>query len=285
MSGAHEFHYRLPRRVSGWRPGAHPGSSLGGGQEFVSHMSLYDRPDPRRLDLRASLRSLRGDWLVRVNRQRASVAVHVVADVSASMRFGSAAQKIEVAADFVEALSRSAYRSGDSLGMAAFDREERRDLFVPALVSRGMGSVMASLLRESQGAAGGIEGLEEVVQHLAGREGLIFIVSDFHWPLDRLGAALDLLAHAYVVPIIVWDPAETQPPERDSLAIVRDSETGAGRALWVRPKLRVQWLESVAQRRAELGELLAARHIRPFYVEGGTFDSEAMSKYFFEAAT
>jgi uncharacterized protein (DUF58 family) len=248
-------------------------------------MSLYDRPDPRRLDLRASMRNLRGDWLVRVNRQRASVAVNVLADISASMRFGSRARKIDVAADFVEALSRSAYRSGDSLGMFAFDREERRDLFVPALVSRGMGSVMASLLRQSDGAAGGIEGLEEVVQHLAGREGLIFIVSDFHWELERLGAALELLAHAYVVPIIIWDPSETQPPARDSLAIVRDSETGAGRTLWLRPKLRGQWVEAVAQRKAQLDALFTARDIRPFHVDSGEFDSEAMSKYFFEVAT
>ena len=56
MGAPQEFHYRLPYRVGGWRPGAHPGTRLGAGQEFVSYMSLYDRPDPRRLDLRASLR-------------------------------------------------------------------------------------------------------------------------------------------------------------------------------------------------------------------------------------
>jgi hypothetical protein len=61
MSTTEEFHYRLPQRVAGWRPGSHPGSSLGVGQEFVSHASLYDWPDPRRLDLRASVREVRGD--------------------------------------------------------------------------------------------------------------------------------------------------------------------------------------------------------------------------------
>ncbi len=245
-------------------------------------MSLYDRPDPRRLDLRASLRSLRGDWLVRVNRQRASIAVNVVADVSASMAFGSRKPKLHVAADFVESLSRSAYRSGDSLGMFAFDARERLDLFVPALVSRGMGSVMAELLRNCKGTAGGSAGLEQVVQHLAGRQGLIFIVSDFHWPLDRLSAALELLAHAYVVPVVLWDPVETQPPARDSLAFIRDSETGGGRTLWLRPKLRAQWIEAIERRRVELNGIFVSRGVRPFYVDG-EFDTEAMSKYFFEA--
>jgi hypothetical protein len=118
-------------------------------------MSLYDRPDPRRLDLRASLRDVRGDWLIRAHRQRAAVTVHVIVDVSASMAFGSTRPKLHVAADFVEALGHSAFRVGDALGMSAFDEVERMDLFVPALLSRGSGSLMSSLLRSCAARARG----------------------------------------------------------------------------------------------------------------------------------
>ena len=282
MNAPREFHYKLPRRASGWRPGSHPGSSLGAGQEFVSHVSLYDRPDPRRLDLRASLRNLRGDWLVRVNRQRVSVPVYVVADVSASMGFGSRKSKLQIAADFVESLSRSAFRVGDALGMLAFDSKQRTDLFVPPLLSRGMGSVMAASLAQSKGAAGGISGLEECAAQLAGSRGLIFLVSDFHWPLERLSGVLDLLAHAYIVPMVIWDPAETQPPAQDALLSLRDAESGGHRTLWARPKLRARWREAVENRRAELESVFSTRAIRPFYVSG-EFDNEALSRYFFEA--
>jgi hypothetical protein len=51
----------------------------------------------------------------------------------------------------------------------------------------------------------------------------------------------------------------------------------------MRPKLRAQWRDAVAKRRAELDGFFAARSVRPFYVTG-TFDAEAMSQYFFEAA-
>jgi hypothetical protein len=283
MGAPQEFHYRLPYRVGGWRPGAHPGTRLGAGQEFVSHMSLYARPDPRRLDLRASLRDLRGEWLVRVHRQRASVPVHAVVDVSASMAFGARRSKLQVAADFVEALGQSAGRVGDAVGMVAFDAAERADLFVPAVVSRGIGALMASVVRQAGAAARGFEGLEAAVQRIAGRRGLVFLVSDFHWPLERLDAILDLLAHAYVVPVIVWDPAEIEPPALDALAQLRDAESGARRTLWLRPKLRSQWRDAVARRRSQLDGLFAARAIRPFYVVGA-FDGEAMSQYFLEAS-
>ena len=303
MDVPQEFHYRLPGRVSGQRPGSHPGSSTGAGQEFVTHMSLFDRPDPRRLDLRASLRGFSDDWLVRVNRQRAGAAVRALVDVSASMTFGGMRPKLHVVAEFVEALGLSAFRVGDAVGMMAFDESERADLFMPARVSRGMGSVMGAALREVCDAGGAqasrapagqpvsraapgdtllSDGLEDAASRLAGQQGLVFLISDFHWPLERLDIVLDLLAHAGVVPVIVWDPAETEPPTRNALVSLRDAESGARRTLWLRPRLRQEWRQGVVRRRAEIDSFFAAHSIRPFYVEGA-FNADAVSRYFFEA--
>jgi hypothetical protein len=282
MTALAEFHYRLPRRLGAWRPGAHPATSLGAGQEFVAHASLYDRPDPRRLDLRASLRDIRGGWLIRVNRQRAAVPVHVIVDVSASMGFGSPVSKLHVVADFVEALGQSAFRLGDAVGMTAFDTVERMDLFVPAVLSRGMGVRMAALLRECEARGREASGLGAAAARLAGRAGLIFLVSDFHWPLERLEPVLDLFAHAYVVPMVVWDAAEVEPPAHSGLLSVWDVESQSQRTLWMRPKLRERWHEAVGRRRAEVAERFARRNIRPFFMTG-RFDSEAMSRYFLEA--
>jgi hypothetical protein len=277
-------------------------------------MSLYDRPDPRRLDLRASLRNLREDWLVRVNRQRAGIAVRAIVDVSASMSFGGRRPKLHVVADFVDALGLSAFRVGDAVGMMAFDDIQRLDLFMPARVSRGMGNLMATALRgcvprpdtdssQPPGRSGlaahrhtarpllhrrhgsddrkSPDGLEETAAHLAGQSGLIFLVSDFHWPLQRLDRVLDFFAHAGTVPVVVWDPAETEPPEHNALATLRDAESGATRTLWVRPRLRDEWREAVARRRSEIDRFFAAHGLRPFYLEGA-FDPDALSRYFFE---
>jgi hypothetical protein len=274
----------------------------------VTHTSLFNRPDPRRLDLRASLRTLNEDWLVRVNRQRAGVAVRAIVDVSASMSFGGHRPKLHVAADFMEALGLSAFRVGDAVGMMAFDETERSDLFMPARLSRGIGSIMASVLRAESPSVdersrdvshvigplalrarhresskrSPIDGLEEAASHLAGQQGLVFLVSDFHWALNGLGDALDLLAHATVVPIVVWDPAEIEPPDSNVLASLRDAESGVRRTLWVRPKLRQDWRNAVAHRRAEINGFFASRGVRPFYIEG-SFDADALSRYFFEA--
>jgi hypothetical protein len=277
-----EFHYRIPRRGGGWRQGSHPGSSLGMGQEFVSHRRLYDWPDPRRLDVRASLRVVRSDWLVRVNRQRISVPVNLIVDVSASMSFGSRGRKLNVAAEFVKAVGQSAFRVGDAVGMFAFDRHARTDLFVPALFSRGIGNLMATMLTSCEASAAGSEGLEEVAQHVAGRHCLVFLISDFHWSADRLAGVLEMLAASHVVPMVIWDPAELQPPARDALMPLQDMETGAHRTLWMRPRLRTRWGEAIEERRKQLTSACAASGTRPFFVSGN-FDSDAMSRYFLES--
>jgi uncharacterized protein (DUF58 family) len=281
VDATQEFRYRLPRRVGGQRPGAHRGTALGTGLEFLRHERLFDRPDPRRLDLRASLADLRGDWLVRTNRQRAAVTVRLLADVSASMRFG-APPKLALVAALALALGHSAFRVGDPLGLLAFDARVRDDLHLPPWRGRGVGEAMAGLLRGARGGAGGIEGLHAAAAQIGGRPGLVFLASDFHWPLATLGEVLDTLAPAHVVPIVVWDAAELRPPARDGLAMLVDAETGARRTLWLRPRLRVRWADAVAARRAELGEILAARGLRPFWLQG-SFDAQALSRYFFEA--
>jgi uncharacterized protein (DUF58 family) len=283
----HEFHYRLPMRSPGPRPGAHHGSSLGSGQRFAAHRRLLDHPDPRRLDLRASVRDPRGDWLVRIQQQRVAVPVHAVVDVSASMQFGARRCKLDVAADFADALGASAFRAGDAVGLLAFDAaRERDDLWLPARHARGLGTAMAARLRDAcadDGAAAVMDGFAACVDRLAGRPGLVFIVSDFHWPIDALGAQLERLAPALVVPMIAWDPAETEPPPPGALLAVSDAERGERRTLWLREPLRVRWRAAVDVRRAQLQALFEAHGMRPFELRGA-FDAEALSRHFLEGA-
>ena len=80
-----EVGYRLNRRARSIRPGMHTGTETGGGLEPLVRTTLLDGRDPRRLDLLASSRDPLRRLLVRRYRQRASIRVYVVADLSASL--------------------------------------------------------------------------------------------------------------------------------------------------------------------------------------------------------
>jgi hypothetical protein len=191
-------------------------------------------------------------------------------------------------ADLVEALGYSAFRAGDAVGLLAFDDRAREDLYVPARHSRGNGSLMARMLRECQpGRAAShsetLAGLRRATESLVGRSGLVFLASDFHWPTDALGTLLAQFAPACVVPLLVWDPAEIEPPDARALVALSDAETGARRSLWMRDSLRTRWRDAVATRRAELTALFNAQGMPPFDLQG-RFDAEALTRYFMETA-
>jgi hypothetical protein len=65
--------------------------------------------------------------------------------------------------------------------------------------------------------------------------------------------------------------------------ILHDAESGAERTFWMRSSLRDRWRSAVERRRAEIDAIFSTRAIRPFHV-CGRFESEALSRYFFEAS-
>ena len=277
------FHYKVTGRVSGRRPGAHAGRASGAGNEFLAHARLFDHPDPRRLDLRASLRAGGDEWLVRTHRQRAAVPLQAVVDVSASMRCGTP-RKLDVAAAFVESIGSSAFKTGDAAGLCAFDGAARNDLYRPAHLSRSTGAVLGALVRNAATAGTPGCGLLAALQPLTGRESIVFLISDFHWPLAITAQGLDLLASAWVVPVVLWDASEMAPPASNAFVRLRDAETGSLRSLWLTPRLRRQWQEKIDARRQALDALFATRNLRPLYVNGG-FDADAVSQYFIEGGS
>lgn len=280
---ASTFVYRIPGRTGGQRPGAHAARTTGSGNEFSSHAKLFDVPDPRRLDLRASLRSAQSEWLVRTYRQRAAIPVIAAVDVSPSMAIGAPLRKLDLAAQFVGTMADSAFQVGDAAGMIGFDGAARADLYVPSMHGRGAGRLMREAISHASPVTRTGCGLAAAVQTLAGRDALVFIVSDYHWPLEHLSEALDILERAWVVPLVIWDPSETTPPSQNGFLRLQDAEGGQGRPLWVNAALRRRWTDSVQARRDELNRLFASRNLRPLYFHGSV-STDTLSQYFLELA-
>ena len=274
-----EVHYRVGAPVRGHFPGHHRSTRGESGFEFRGHASLLDAPDPRRLDLHASLRDPFGDWRVRIYSQRKSIPVTVVADLSASMGFTGHAPKLAVLADFVESLAWSAWRTGDSFGFVGCDSVLRADLLQPQSRARGAGGEVARRLRALHPDGRDARGLLDASRRLSRQRALLFLVSDFHLPLDLIAAVLDSLSLHEVVPTVLWDPAEFGLSAARGLAQVIDPESGRQRLVWWRPALRARWEAAHAQRREALLQLFRARRLKPLFVEGG-YDADAVTRHF-----
>lgn len=275
-----EIQYRVGGPVQGHFPGHHRSSRGDSGFEFRGHASLLDAPDPRRLDLHASLRDPFGGWRVRVHAQRMAVPVTMVVDLSASMAFEGTRRKLDVVADFVDSLSWSAWRNGDSFGFVGCDTAVQPALLQPQTRQRGAGPLLSRALRSHVPAGRSAAGLLQVAQHLSRQRSLVFLVSDFHLPPPLVEAVLDGLAAHEVVPVLLWDPLEFGPRARHGLLSVADPETGRQRLVWWRPALRERWQAARSAQRTRLLQQLHARRLSPLVLEGG-FDADAVTRHFF----
>ena len=274
-----EVHYRAGAPVLGHFPGHHRSTRGESGFEFHGHASMLDAPDPRRLDLHASLRDPFGDWRVRIYRQRMSIPVVVVADLSASMGFSGRARKLGVLADFVDSLAWSAWRTADSFGFIGCDSSVRADLLQPQSRARGAGAEIARKLRLLQPQGRDARGLLAAPRHLSRQRALLFLVSDFHLPLKLIVAVLEAFSLHEVVPTVLWDPLEFGLSSPRGLVRVIDPESGQQRLVWWRPALRARWEAAHAQRREALSQLFRSRRLKPLFLEGG-YDADVVTRHF-----
>lgn len=278
-----EFHYQVDWRARGAHPGHHPGLQSGGGFEFHGHASLINHPEPRHLDVRATIADPFSEPKVRRFRQRASIPVYLLADLSASMGFQGQTRKISILATFAAGLAYSAYRTGDPFGFIACDSTIRWDISLPLGWHRGMARELQDRLLRLRLEGPNALGLFEAIPQLGKRRALTFLVSDFHFPLGEVERLLDASLHHDLVPIVIWDSAEFDRLPAWGLVELKDPETAECRRLFLRPGLREKLRERFLERRQELTTLCAKYGREPFFIVDH-FDPDAMTRYFYQAS-
>ena len=234
-----EFHYPIRWRSSRVHPGHHGSTQTGGSDEFYGHAPLMAYPEPRHIDVHATLHDPFGQFMVRVFRQRSSVPVHVIADVSASIGFGDTSSKLARVADFCAAAAYSAFRTGDPFGFLGCDTEVRWDLHLPLRWYKGLPDhFRAELSGLTPGGSSSVEGLCAAAAQLRRQRSLVFLVSDFHLTVDETARVLDAFVHHDVVPIVIWSDTEYDTLPTFGWLNLADPETGLQRRLFMRPRLR-----------------------------------------------
>ncbi len=278
MEDATEFRYRVPWRAASWYPGSHLGVQRGGGYEIHRIEPLYIAGDPRRIDVRASLRDPFGQLFVRVYKQRSVVPVFVLADVSASMSFVGHTCKFDLLVDFVHSLAYSAYRVGDPFAFTACDTVICDALSLPLTRARGAGTLVSERLRRWTPSGADATGLLEGAEQVPGARALVFLVSDFHLPIELLRAILSCLCPHAVIPVVLIDSAEGRIPGI-GITHLYDPETKARRTILLRRTLAKRLNRRLREHREQICGCLADYDLRPLYLID-KFEAEAVSRYF-----
>jgi uncharacterized protein (DUF58 family) len=274
-----EFSYHINWRSRSRRPGRHRSNQRGMGMEFRGHTTLLAYPDPRRIDIRQTIRDPLEQVYVRIFNQKSATPVFVLCDMSGSMQYGSVERKLSVAADIAQSIAQSVTHNGDPVGFIGFDDEVREDWLCTLSARPHVAIEMAENLRSYEPAEVGSNALIDTVRMLPRERSLIFLVSDFHMPMKDLEASLILMLRHHIIPVVLWDTSEYADLPEFGITNVTDPESGAKRTLFLRKEYRARILQSFADRRKAIEDLFLRFDMQPFFVENH-FDADLLTDYF-----
>ena len=257
------------------------GLSAGIGDHLRALALLRDYPDPRRLDLRASLRDPFERLYVRDTYLNTALKLIVLVDASASMGYVGAVNRWQVAQDIAAQLALSAYHAGDAFGLYVAHQSLIREGTLPPRLNRSAWHWIQQRFHQIQPQGNRMYGLIHATSQLPRKRSLVFLVSDFRWPESEIKTMFKKLNHHDVIPVVLEDPFEVVQAPKKGMAILHDAETGQSQFVWMRAGLVQLLTNKRLQHMQTLQHFSRLYGYKPFLVQG-QFNPLALTHYFME---
>jgi uncharacterized protein (DUF58 family) len=240
---------------------------------------LIDYPDARRIDINQTIRDSSDQVHVRIFNQKNPTPVYAVCDLSASMQFTGNSNKMSLAAEISASIAYSAYQASDTFSFVGFDHVVREDWLTRSSRKMHDAFELTARLQSYHSHQKSASGLLDVSRYLGQARGLVFLISDFHLPLELIEQALNMLSRHHVIPLVLWDSQEYKTLPSFGFGTIVDPETNEERTLFFRKELRRKFESAFQQRREQLKALFMRYEAPPCFVED-QFRAEAISEYF-----
>ncbi|MCF7999381.1 MAG: MxaS protein [Methylovulum sp.] len=277
MTLAHIFQYRLAMPSCRVYPGAHVGRMVSSGHLFKQHEPLIAHPDPRRIDLRASVLDVFGQYRVRVYQQHSLIDVLLLADLSTSM-----GQNKALLLDCLESIAESAFSYGDRFSFIGCGSETSARYQLSHCQQRGALRAFSQQLQTARFTPQNPH-WQSALPHLPSRPSLVFLLSDFHFDLSILSPIMPQLRQHDVIPLVIWQTGDYEQLPEWGLVSFQDSESRATRTLFMRPALRRTIVQRFQQRRQQLQSFFRRYGCEPMFLQD-RFQAAQLQAYFLQRA-
>lgn len=275
------FDYHINWKSRGHHPGQHKSDQRGMGIEFAGHATLIDYPDPRRIDIRQTIRDPMEQIHVRIFNQRSATPVFIASDLSASMNFGVRESKFKRAAKISQIIKNSVINKSDAIGFIGFNDNIFSSWIAPLSYRPQRTETLIERLDHYHAKSASHAGIKELYRFIPKDQTLIFLISDFHMPNADIENCLGHLRKHRVIPIILWDKNEYENLPHFGIVSINDPESGEETTLFLRKRILKKIKSKFEQRKKDLEKIFLNYDSPPFFVEE-IFDTTAMTQYFNE---
>ncbi|HEV8291794.1 MAG TPA: DUF58 domain-containing protein, partial [Tepidisphaeraceae bacterium] len=205
----------------------------GHGYDFVDHTKYQPGDDIRRIDWNATARA--NHVLIKNTHEEKDLDIFIVADLSKSMDLGTQARsKKELLVYITAAIAYSALSSGMRIGFIGFTNELEMD--IEAKNGRPHLWTILNALWDHQPRQRrtAVHPALEVLRQRLTRMSIVFLISDFFFE-DNLFQDVGfkyIISRHDLIPVLLYDPLESNLPAGRGYIRVRDLETG--KQDWIR---------------------------------------------------
>ncbi len=256
-------------RSSERMPGAGDRTSFfrGSGDDYDGSTEYVPGDDPREIDWNAYAATGGQQVLTNLYREPRDIKSFILADVSATMNFGTArVTKRHLAAEMAASCAKSMDETRDRLGLVLFSGSKVEKHIPTRAATRMMLPTLAGILETQQSANATGGGLTKALKVLPGSRSLVFIVSDFMNMNDDDWTALRNAARRHdIICFYVQDIRERELPEiswgkgplgwlmnRLGCFYTLQDWSGNRKTIWVSKKTRAQYAANFRQHEASI---------------------------------
>ncbi|ETX09219.1 MAG: hypothetical protein ETSY2_00790 [Candidatus Entotheonella gemina] len=249
------------------RLGQHRSHQRGSGLDFDQIREYQPGEAVRKINWAATARRGSVTPLVNAYYEEKDLTVMLLADLSASMHFGSTRlTKRALAAEISASLVYSTLLNHDRVGLLGFAGDVA--CYLPPRQERTYQRLIPEAILQSEAGSGPADWWTAVsrLERWVSRPTLMFILSDFLTDdSERLQQALKQLCRRHdPIALVVTDPLEQTLPVGTARIVSRDFETGAVRSFSLTRANQRRMAERTEARQAQLGQMF--RHLRMPYL-------------------
>ena len=271
-----QFNYTISWRSRNNRYGNNLSSKIGNDFEYSGSKNFNDHPDLTRIDIKNSITDPYENIYVKTYNLNNPINLIVLCDISSSV-FVVKKNNL-IIKNLSKLIANSAIEQGDKFSMLCYNDFIKNDLMLEPgnnfeLINKWIDKI--ELISEKSSS----KALKMINKYLPEEKSLIFWISDFHYPLNKIEEILNQLSNHHVIPLFISSEGEIKKLPKYGFRKFLDSEINVEHEIFLRPNIKKQLLEDYKTTKEKIFYLFSKKQLKKILIDEN-IDIDAIKKYF-----
>lgn len=249
LSSLDKFHLIIKKRVTSKYTGARKSLVTGRGTTIKDHRIYASGDDFRLIDWKIYART--DNLYVKQYEEERNLKVHVILDYSSSMNYGKPT-KYDYGAMLGTGFAYLSMKENEKFQFATFS--EKLDIFRPQRGKQHLLSMVDYLNKLKIGGQSNFLDAMKQYRKSIGRRSMMFIISDFLFPIEEIEAALWQLGEQDIKVVQVLSEEEKNLSITGDVKL-KDLETGDQLNTFISPRLKMDYQQDLEQHVRKIGKI------------------------------